>query len=705
VTAAVGAANSCWGPGQITLGGAVTVPAGVTLTINPGTTITGAATITAMGGTIHFMGAASQPIDLYGPSLALVGGSHTFEYTILISSGPVAIDANGAQAAISHVQIQKYGSVGLSIHGAGAKATVDFSTFGTTTTRFAIGPNGVASSPAVAVSIDAAAASGGTSITNSSLGFMQDSLNNGLQEAGATSNTHLAYDFISGTANKIVTTDQTGVFNAAPGIADLGGFNLLLAPFAPALDLADPSADYSQEPAPNGGRADIGYYGGTACATPTTVRLVSPGVCASFPAGSMQTITWNASPDTPAPGSKTLSFSSDNGQTWSTLAKIPAGSDPNTATVAMPNVMSANCLLRLSQDNFPTQITSTTAHVFAVGTPETSAACLAPPRCPAGTATCKPFKAICYEGYRNGQAPGGAEPTCAQVQQDMNIMLPYTHGIRTYGSSPLAHDGKCIPGIADQLGLDLHMGVWVDDTYTDAQNYAAIDASVGIVCGAPSAAGCPNGPSAHTAIKTFIVGNEVLHRVHANFGDIQAAEARMVAYIQYARARIPKSIEVVSDDTYNAWLRASPNLFKAVDRIDWHSHPWWEEIPISQAAAYFALTHDEMTARMKAYGITKPERCGETGWPWSVVNGAAVGSEANEAQYLHDLDAYAASVGLEYWFFEGFDEAWKISEGAVGGAWGLWQAARPATGSNDQAGQHLVIANLSTEVPPTQQWP
>src|SRR5271170_6448317 len=246
------------------------------------------------------MGAASSPVLFFDASIALTGGSHTFQYTILNSTGATALDVNGAQVLISHMQIQKFAATGLNIHGAGAKATVDFSTFGTTTTLFSTGANNVPTTAAVAVAIDAAASGGGTSITNSSLGFLQDNLNNGLQEAGTTSNTHLAYDFISGTANKIVTTDKTGVFNAAPGIADIPNLNHNLAPFAPALDLADPAAPWAREPAPNGGRANIGYYGGTECAQPTTVQIVSPAGCESYPAGSMQTFTWHASPDTPA---------------------------------------------------------------------------------------------------------------------------------------------------------------------------------------------------------------------------------------------------------------------------------------------------------------------------------------------------------------------------------------------------------------------
>jgi exo-beta-1,3-glucanase (GH17 family) len=244
----------------------------------------------------------------------------------------------------------------------------------------------------------------------------------------------------------------------------------------------------------------------------------------------------------------------------------------------------------------------------------------------------------------------------------------------------------CIPGIADTLGLDLHMGIWVDNTYPDADNFAAIDASLSIVA------------QGHPSIKTLIVGNEYLLRVRQSLGDSVAAEQRLVSYINYARMKAPPNIEVVTGESYPDWLSASPALFNAVDRIMWHSHPWWEQFPIDQAAAHLATTHDQMRAKMQQYGISKPERLGETGYPWAVNNGAAVGSEANEAQYLHDLSAYSASVGLEYFFFEGFDENWKNAEGPVGGKWGLWTADRTAP-------PHMIIQNISSLIQPQDEWP
>ena len=316
----------------------------------------------------------------------------------------------------------------------------------------------------------------------------------------------------------------------------------------------------------------------------------------------------------------------------------------------------------------------------------------------------KYFKGICYEGYRDGQFPGGPEPTCDQVQQDLSLIASFTRGIRTYGSSSNNHDGKCVPGIADTLGLELNMGVWIDETYGDATNFAAIDNALVTVCGPTGAAsvGCPTGASVHKSIKSVLVGNEYLLRVQEAKGDLAAAEKHLVSYIQYARARLPKSIEVDTSESYPLWLTASAALFQAVDNVVWQAHPFWEGQPIATAAAGFAATHDKVVAKMKQYGITKPERCGETGWPWGGTSGQAVGSPANQAQYFKELNAYATKTGLQIWVFESFDENWKAtpehsgaSEGAVGAQWGFWTADRAAT-------PHAVVTTIATLFSPNQ---
>jgi exo-beta-1,3-glucanase (GH17 family) len=672
--------NSLWGPGAVALTAPVTVTAGVTLTVNRGTHITGNFPVTVAGGVFKCNGALTEPVTMFGGSLALNGGSHSISYCIFNSAAATAIDVSGATLNASHLQVQRYTQNGVHVHGAAGSLALDFSTLGSTSTLFTADNTAKES---VAVLIDADAANGKSSLTSSVLGFLNNLSNTGLKIQGA-SNTHLAYDNITGKGSVYASSDApVAILTGDPGISDIPNLDHNLGNYSPDLDQADPAADFAQEPAPNGGRANLGYYGGTMQARTTTVQVLSPNGCEELTAGALTPLTWNSSPNT---GPKTIELSTDAGATWLPLAKVPAGMDHGSLSVALPNLKTDQAKIRFSQDNDAAHITDTSDNVFAIGMPKNATAC-ANLRPPCAGDTCKFFKVICYTGYRAGQKPTGdpkTEPTYAQVQEDLTILAKYTHGIRTYGSNPSLHDGADVPPIADALGLELHMGIWIDDTYTDDQNMQAISASLGIV-----AAG-------HKSIKSVIVSNEYLLRVRQSFGDTAKAEARLVGYINYVRSQVPKNIEVVIGESGPDWLTASKALYDAVDVVMWHVHPWWQQVAIDQAAQFTATTHEQILARMKALGVSKPERLGETGFPWGQCNGPTCGSEANQAQYLHDLNQYSLHSGLEYWFFEGFDEAWKGVEGGVGSKWGMW---------NDARQPHPVIVNLATEILPQEMWP
>jgi exo-beta-1,3-glucanase (GH17 family) len=674
------AANSTWGPKAVTITGAITVPAGVTLHIQRGTHVSGMFPINVMGGVFNCDGSLSLPVSIQDASLVLTGGSHTMLFCIINSAAATAVDVSGAQLAATHLQIQNFAATGLHIHGAGASAKINFSTLGAKSTLF----TGNTGTPGTAVVIDADAAMGMSSITNSVLGFLDDATNIGLKILGP-SNTHLAYDNITSTASVLTTTDTpTGILTKAPGIKDIPNLDHNLGFFSPDLDQADPAADFSLEPAPNGGRANLGYYGGTSQATITSVQVISPDGCESLTAGPNM-VTWLSSPNT---GAKTIELSVDAGTTWTKLADVPAGMDTGSLSVTLPATPTDQAKIRFSQVNDPTHITSMSERVFAIGKPKNAAACanLKPP-C---ATNCLPFKVICYTGYRDGQMPtgqpGANEPTFAQVTEDLTILAKYTHGIRTYGSNPLLHDGGIVPGVADTLGLDLNMGIWIDDSYTDAVNMKALDDSIGIVM------------AGHKSIKMVIISNEYLLRVRQSHGDTVAAEARLVGYLKYVHSKIT-TIPVVIGESYPDWLNASKALYDAVDIVMWHVHPWWQGDAIGTAAAAVQTAHESVLAHMKSLGVAanKPEKLAETGFPWGGTTGAAVGSEANQSQYLHDLNQYSLKVNLEYWFFEGFDEAWKGAEGAVGAKWGMWTSVRTAP-------PHLIITNLATEIPSTEGW-
>ena len=676
------AANSTWGPKPVTLTGPVVVPAGVTLTIQRGTSVSGAFPITAMGGVFKCDGSLASPVTLFNTTVALTGGAHTMQFCIVNAAlAPTAVDVSGAQLTATHLQIQNFLTTGIHVHGAGAKVTINFSTLGSRGTLFT---GNTAGKEGTAVLIDADAAMNTSSITNSVLGFLNDGTNIGLRIL-APSNTHLAYDNITSTASVYPSSDApTAILTKAPGIADIPNLDHNLGFFSPDLDQADPAADFSQEPAPNGGRANLGYYGGTAQARITTVRLLSPDGCESLTAGA-NTVTWQSSPNT---GSKKIELSTDGGTTFTPLATVAAGMDTGSMMVTLPSTPTDQAKIRFSQDNDPTHIMDVSERVFAIGMPKNAAACANLK--PACTINCMPFKVICYTGYRDGQQPtgmpGANEPTLAQVTEDLTILSKYTHGIRTYGSNPLLHDGGSVPSVADSLNLDLHMGIWIDDSYDDVTNMKALDDSIAIVA------------ANHKSIKTLIISNEYLLRVRQNKKDTVAAEARLVGYLKYVRGKVPSTIPVVIGESYPDWLNASKALYDAVDMVMWHVHPWWQGAAIGSAAISAQSAHEAVLAKMKGYGITKPEKLAETGFPWGETTGAAVGSEANQAQYLHDLNQYSKKVNLEYWFFEGFDEAWKAAEGAVGGKWGMWTSVRTAP-------PHKIITDVKTLVPDGDGWP
>jgi hypothetical protein len=60
-----------------------------------------------------------------------------------------------------------------------------------------------------------------------------------------------------------------GNFSANPRFVNPAAGNYRLGPRSPALDAADPTSSVGHEPVPNGGRRNLGSYGGTRQATPS----------------------------------------------------------------------------------------------------------------------------------------------------------------------------------------------------------------------------------------------------------------------------------------------------------------------------------------------------------------------------------------------------------------------------------------------------
>jgi exo-beta-1,3-glucanase (GH17 family) len=260
----------------------------------------------------------------------------------------------------------------------------------------------------------------------------------------------------------------------------------------------------------------------------------------------------------------------------------------------------------------------------------------------------KPLDYLCYSPYRDGQAPGAAEPTEAQIRADLALIAPLAKGIRTYSVGGIL---SRIPDLAREAGLEVYPGAWVGTD--DAANLREVDALIALA------------KSGNPAIKGLIVGNEVLLR-----GDVTAA--RLFAYLQ--RVRDAKTgIPVTTADIYQDLNEHAAELNPLVDFALCHAHPYWEDLDAGNAAARVLQAWTGVKAKYPG----KPVLVGETGFPTAGQSrGAAVPGEAGQTRFLGDLLAIAAREGMQVMWFEAFDEAWKGNEGPVGAHWGLWNPDR-----------------------------
>lgn len=296
----------------------------------------------------------------------------------------------------------------------------------------------------------------------------------------------------------------------------------------------------------------------------------------------------------------------------------------------------------------------------------------------------KPFKVICYSGFRDGQGPGRSEPSEAQVREDLRILAPYTHGIRTYGSGTGTHGNDFVPRICDELGLKLHLGIWIDDTYDEAVNLKAVTDGIAVA------------KRGHASIQSIVVGNEYMLRVRSGGRPVASGEARLIRYIRKVQAEVPDNIAVTTADTWGDWMSNSDSLIGSLDYLLWHTHPWWERKPVENTEAHLMDVSSRIKARLAGKFGAMREVLGEVGWPSSADNAPSVGSEENQAKFFKSLHAWAWNAKAEYWAFSGFDESWKVDEGPVGAHWGLWKADRSPKAA---------MARISEIIPDSSRWP
>ncbi|HWV50940.1 beta-(1-6) glucans synthase [Pseudorhodoplanes sp.] len=266
---------------------------------------------------------------------------------------------------------------------------------------------------------------------------------------------------------------------------------------------------------------------------------------------------------------------------------------------------------------------------------------------PATSAASEKLQCLSYAPFRGEQSPLRPDTyiAAAQIEDDLVRLKTLTDCIRTYS---IEHGLVQVPEIARKVGLKVIQGLWLSSN--PEKNRDQVETIVRLTKQFPD------------VIQAVVVGNEVLLR-----GELSADN--VAAFLREVKSRT--GMPVTYADVWEFWLRHR-DLANAVDFVTIHILPYWEDFPISAAAA--APHVESIRERMAAAFPGKEILIGETGWPSAGrMREGALPSLVNQALVLQEVLAVAKRKGYRVNVIEAFDQPWKRRlEGTVGGYWGLF---------------------------------
>ena len=274
---------------------------------------------------------------------------------------------------------------------------------------------------------------------------------------------------------------------------------------------------------------------------------------------------------------------------------------------------------------------------------------------------------ISYGPYREGQRPGGTEPTRAQVLQDLKLLSrDGWQMIRTYGAEPFV-EKTCEIIKNEKLKIKVMAGCWIATESTADQKKAnrnQVDQVIELANKYPDVIAAVN------------VGNET--QVFWSFHKVK--QENLIKYIRWVRSEIKQPVTVADD--FKFWtLDESKAIAQEIDFIVSHMYAMWLGKQLEDAVEWTKKTYSDV---QKAH----PDRkivIGESGWATKKANhgdqGKLIKGKAGEAEQKIFYDAFSAWVKKEkigYFYFEAFDEPWKGGNDPdeVEKHWGLFRENR-----------------------------
>ena len=272
----------------------------------------------------------------------------------------------------------------------------------------------------------------------------------------------------------------------------------------------------------------------------------------------------------------------------------------------------------------------------------------------------KKGKAICYSGFREGQAPGAKSPSYDQVKEDLLILHKEWAYLRLYDCD---EHTRTVLEVIDKEGFNFKVMLgayitaemnnfgcpWGGGTYSEEElwsnkikNTKQIEKLITWANEFPE------------IINTLSIGNEASVSWTDHYVPVQSL-------IQYAEmVKTAAKQPVTFCENYVPWYDKLKPLSEVLDFISIHTYPVWEYKHIHEALEYTKQNYYAVCQQNpgKIVAIT------EAGWATN-SNGRGIDphnvNEELQQQYIDELVEWTDKENILCYLFEAFDESWKGS--------------------------------------------
>ncbi|MCJ1404645.1 hypothetical protein MMC11_007871 [Xylographa trunciseda] len=282
------------------------------------------------------------------------------------------------------------------------------------------------------------------------------------------------------------------------------------------------------------------------------------------------------------------------------------------------------------------------------------------------------FPGIDYTPY-NAQYPACLTnpPSQNNVTRDMAMLSQLTNTVRLYGTD--CNQTEMVLHSINKLGLTdmkIWLAVWLDNNATT--NARGLTAMYDLLD--------TNGAGPFAGV---IIGNEVLFRKDMTSAQLIKVVADVKSNFTAKSINLPVAVADLGDD----WTAA---LVDSVDVVMSNIHPFFGGVAAAAAAGWtwdFWQNNDVILTK----GATKKNIISETGWPSAGGNDCGpvncTSSTQGSIAGIDEMNTFMANFvcqslanGTDYFWFEAFDEPWKVTFNTPGkeweDKWGLMDSGR-----------------------------